>query len=205
MRSILVLVLTTLVILSVPLPSVLPSSMKMKWFVWQILIFTQVRPGSLLQRNCKILFHYQRSGLWCRIPQCSWKTSLKCKFHYYSHWRCRTGCNGICGFRILYFRTPGIKRNNLPGKCLLFSSTTIPPYCFAAKEECSPFSCCRNFPETYYKLCLFLSKSGNSIQLLMKNVQWSCIWQVLVKKSPAPYNECKAITNRSFLRSWQKG
>ena len=55
MRSILVLVLTTLVILSVPLPSVLPSSMKMKWFVWQILIFTQVRPGSLLQRNCKIL------------------------------------------------------------------------------------------------------------------------------------------------------
>lgn len=87
----------------------------------------------------------------------------------------RTGCNGICGFRILYFRTPGIKRNNLPGKCLLFSSTTIPPYCFAAKEECSPFSCCRNFPETYYKLCLFLSKSGNSIQLLMKNVQWSCI------------------------------
>ena len=35
MRSILVLVLTTLVILSVPLPSVLPSSMKMKWFVWQ--------------------------------------------------------------------------------------------------------------------------------------------------------------------------
>ena len=68
-----------------------------------------------------------------------------------------------------------LKRNNLPGKCLLFSSTTIPPYCFAAKEECSPFSCCRNFPETYYKLCLFLSKSGNSIQLLMKNVQWSCI------------------------------
>ena len=62
-----------------------------------------------------------------------------------------------------------------PCKCLFLPSTAIPPYCFAAKEECSPFSCCRNFPETYYKLCLFLSKSSNSIQHLMKNVQWFCI------------------------------
>ena len=58
---------------------------------------------------------------------------------------------------------------------LFLPSTAIPPYCFAAKEEYNTFSCCRNFPETYYKLCLFLSKSSNSIQHLMKNVQWFCI------------------------------
>ena len=68
-----------------------------------------------------------------------------------------------------------LKGTTSPCKCLFLPSTAIPPYCFAAKEEYNTFSCCRNFPETYYKLCLFLSKSGNSIQHLMKNVQWFCI------------------------------